>query len=402
MVIKRQILDRLKDDFEKNQITILLGARQVGKTTLLKELENLAKKKKYKTKFFNLENPDQIAQFNKSHQEIFHFLTEEENMILFFDEFQYINNISKIFKAIYDEDLNIKIFASGSSSLEIHKHLKESLAGRKTTQIIYPFSFREYENSNGDFETYLKYGALPGLSHETSNEDKVALLNNILETYILKDIKSLIKEENISAFNNLLKLLAASQSQIVEKSSLGREISLSAPTVEKYLEILTQTYVLYPLNSFSQNLTNELKKSKKYFFYDNGIRNLLVKDFKKIDKREDKSAIYEGYVFNYLNANLLPNMELRFWRTKDKKEVDFILLKNQIPYPIELKSKIKAGQIPKNLFDFIEAYPKVKDAFIINEDHEMLMELEGRNIHFLKISELEKNQYLSEILSKIE
>ena len=399
MVLKREIFAKLVKNLDQEKITILLGARQVGKTTLLKEIEKKAKKQGYKTKFFNLENPDQIAEFNKSEREIFQFLTKEKNTILFFDEFQYIKNISKVFKAIYDEGLNIKIFASGSSSLEIHKHLKESLAGRKLSYIIYPLSFNEIKTKVG-FDEYVQYGGLPGLLHETTNEDKLKLLNNILETYVLKDVKSLIKEENISAFNNLLKLLASYQKQIVDMSSLSREISLTVPSVAKYLDILNQTYIIYPLNSFSKNLSNELKKSKKYFFYDNGIRNLLVKDFSALKSRKDKSSLYEAYVFNYLNSQILPNMELRFWRTKDKKpkEIDFILLKNQTPYPIELKSKIKAGEIPQHLISFFKAYPETEEAFVINENHDMIIDFEGKSIHFISYEKLEENEYLKEIL----
>lgn len=162
--------------------------------------------------------------------------------ILLLDEFHYLKNASHFFKAVFDSGAAVKIFASGSSSLEIHKHLKESLAG---------------------------------LLAKRDSQERQTYLHDLLETYILKDIKALIKDENIKAFNHLIYLLADSRGAVVSVANLAREVGLTARTIEKYLTILEQTYVCYPVPSFSTNLANELKKSKKYYLYDIGIRNAM-------------------------------------------------------------------------------------------------------------------------------
>jgi len=233
-----------------------------------------------------------------STSEIYNKLTKEPDSIIFIDEFHYLKNASKLFKAIYDAKKNIKIFASGSSSIELHKHIKESMAGRVIKNRIFPLSFNEMTQiKNFTEDNYFSYGGLPGLTHEKTEQEKLRLIESIVETYLIKDIKSLIKEENIRAFNNLLFLLAQYQGSIVPAKNLSKKLSLSEPTVSKYLEILSETYVIGTLSSFSRNLGNELKKSKKYYLYDLGVRNMLLKDFNPPEKRVDIGSIGEAFVF---------------------------------------------------------------------------------------------------------
>lgn len=292
--------------------------------------------------------------------------------IVFIDEFQYVRNISKILKAIFDSKKKIKIICSGSSSLEIHKHLKESLAGRRFLYRIYPLEYTEIRESSPffKFEDYLRFGGMPGLTHTDSQGRKQQILNELVGSYILKDIKSLIKEENIRAFNHLLYLLAQNQGSTISVHSLSLDVGLSSKAINRYFDILEQTYVNYRIYSYSKNLGNELKKSCKTYLYDLGIRNMLLKDFSAIANRPDKGVILESFVFLKLQAMLLPNMEIKFWRTKDGGEVDFILLKDRIPIPIEVKGKMAVLQIPSGLKRFLNRYPEVKLAYIINEQIE--------------------------------
>jgi len=401
--IKRDIFDQLLGEVNQTEVTILIGPRQVGKSSLLLKLQENVKEK---TSFYDLEDPLTLAGFNLSPEEIITKLDKEDTKVIFIDEFHYLKNASKIFKAIYDRGIcdpkkRVKIFASGSSTTEIHKHLKESLAGRKNTIRIFPLSFLEFTQTKQSFDEYLLFGSLPGIIHKESHKDKLALLNNILKTYIEKDIKSLVREENISPFNNLLRIVAQSQGQLVEHSSIANEIRVSSPTVQRYFDLLEETFVVNPLYSFSRNKTNELKKSKKYYFFDLGIRNLLVEDFSFIEKREDKGLLYESYVFNYLSSKLLPNMSLGFWRTKQKDEIDFVLSKNKIPYPIEVKSKLIRPSIPASFLKFSKLYPEMKDAFIINENLNLSIEMEGFSVHFLLISQLETFTLLDDILDSV-
>ena len=366
MDAKRLIYNKLCDDLNRPEISILLGPRQVGKTYLLKKIKNFAEKSGKTTAYFNLELPDHLLKFTGSESDTFRFLTTTADVI-FIDEFHYLKNASHLFKAVFDSDFDVKIFASGSSSMEIHKHLKESLAGRRRLHRIFPLSISEYKINQLFIDSMLIEGSLPGLLKETQKLEKQEYLKGLLETYILKDIKSLIKEENIRAFNHLLYLLAENQGSVVSISNLAREIGLTAKSVERYLTILEQTYVCFSLSTFSNNQGNELKKSKKYFFYDLGIRNAIVKNFEQqIMRRNDRGVLYESMVFLTLLQKSRLNTSLHFWRTKHKEEVDFIKVVNRTPIPIEVKSHLKEMKVPAGLKTFLNRYAKTELAYVVN------------------------------------
>lgn len=385
MSIKRNIINKLYEDLSTRFISILVGARQVGKTYLLKKVEKEAQKRGLKTAFFDLEQPADLLAFNKEDVELLDWICSLGNVV-FIDEFHYLKNASHLFKAIYDRGHKIKIFASGSSAMEIHTHLKESLAGRKQVYTVYPCSLEETSQviSEHTFEYYCRFGGMPGLVNLDSKEKRQALLVDILQSYLLKDIKALIKEENIRAFNNLLFLLAQYQGSIVPTSNLGNEVRLTAMTIESYLEILNQTHVSFPLHSFSKNYGNELKKSKKYYLYDLGIRNALLKNFASLKGREDSGVVLESFVFLELQKKLNPETEIRFWRLKSGEEVDFIWIYNQVPYPIEVKQSWKLGEIPTGLKAFLNRYPKTKKAFVISQSAEGEAEYEKTKIIYKK------------------
>lgn len=391
-MIKRDILSKLQQELTQPEVLILLGPRQVGKTTLLRMLEDYAKQKGLRAVFFDLEQPQVLADFNRPDKEIVQLISESGE-IVFIDEFQYVRNISKILKAIFDSRKKIKIICSGSSSLEIHKHLKESLAGRRFLYRIYPLEYAEIKNSypGFTFEDYLRFGGMPGLTHTDSEERKQQILNELVGSYILKDVKSLIKEENIRAFNHLLYLLAQNQGSTISVHSLSAEVGLSSKAINRYLDILEQTYVNYRIHSYSKNIGNELRKSCKTYLYDLGVRNMLLKDFSPLNSRPDKGVILESFVFLKLQAMLLPNMEVKFWRTKDGGEVDFILLKDRRPIPIEVKSKITSSEIPSGLKRFLTRYPDVELAYIINEQTEGDIKYGNCRIHFFIFEKFSKD-----------
>jgi predicted AAA+ superfamily ATPase len=385
MDINRCIFNKLYDDHNNRFITILIGARQVGKTHLLRKLEHEFRKKGLSHSFFDLEQPSDLVKFKNNDSEVINLLTNSGDVV-FIDEFHYLKNISHILKAIYDGQKKVKIYASGSSSLEIHKHLKESLAGRKIIHRIFPCSLNEMSQviKKNDFVYYCKFGGMPGLIHHPDENIKKMILSDILQSYLLKDIKSMIREENIRAFNNLLFLLAQYQGSLVTSANLSREIGVSLKTVDAYLEILSQTYVNFPLHSFSLNYGNELKKSKKYYLYDLGIRNVLLKNFDTLEMRKDAGAIVESFVFEELYKQLTPETEIRFWRLKSGEEVDFIWLKNQRYYPVEVKTRVSKGEITRGLKAFFRKYPDCKTAFIVNKDLEETICHEGRQIIYKK------------------
>jgi len=326
-------------------------------------------------------------EFNKTDAEIFKMLTRDADVI-FIDEFHYMKNASKIFKAIFDSHKRVKIFASGSSSIEMHKHIKESLAGRRLTTEIAPLSFDEFSQkarkggTTGLFDEYATYGGLPGLINMADAPSKIRILNELLATYIQKDVKGLVKEENIRAFNNLIYLLAESQGSLISENNLAREIGLTAATVNRHLSILDNTYVCHPVHSYSRNLGNELKKSKKIYFYDLGIRNALLKDFGTLNQRSDKGTIHESFVFLQLACALKPNMEIKFWRNKAGQEIDFVLLKDRRPFLIEVKSSLRNREIPPAMKIFLTNYPETTGAVIFSENQTGTEKFLGKTIRF--------------------
>ena len=390
MKIKRSVFNKLDKYLSQPEVLILLGARQVGKSTLMEEMVELSRRQFTHQQVFNMEFPDDLLFFSKSESEIFDQLTAVPDTILFIDEFHYIKNSSKIFKAIYDKKKGIKIVASGSSSLEIHKHLKESLAGRRKILSIYPLCWDEWKQTKGNIEDFIVYGGMPGLIHLPAREEKIEYLFQMVQTYILKDIKGLLKEENIRAFNHLLFYLAENQGQITSTSNMAREIRFTNKTVERYLELMEQTFVLCGLNSFSRKLSNELKKSKKYYFYDNGIRNSLLKNFARFNLRDDIGALYESHVFLELHKRQKANVELRFWRTKQGDEVDFIWIEDRQTIPIEVKSSYKGNAPPRGLLKFLKTYPESPCGFIINQNRVEDWEFDGLKIKLRKFDCLKK------------
>jgi len=390
MDAKRLSYKKLCDDLDKPEISILLGARQVGKTYLLKKLEKFAGQSGKTTAYFNLEIPDDLLAFTGSESDTFRFLTTTAQ-VLFIDEFHYLKKASHLFKAVFDSDHNVKIYASGSSSIEIHKHLKESLAGRRRVYRIFPLSLKEYKINGLPPDSMLVEGSLPGLLKENSTEDKQNYLHGLLETYILKDIKSLIKEENVRAFNHLLYLLAENQGSVISVSNLSGEVGLTARSVERYLTILEQTYVCFSLPSFSTNQGNELKKSRKYYFYDLGIRNAVIKNFERtIDRRKDKGVLYESIIFLQLLQKISPDTSLYFWRTKQKAEVDFVKVTNRQPVPIEIKSELKQIKIPEGLKVFLKRYPSTTEAYVVNTTQRGELSYSGIPVKFILWTDIDQ------------
>ncbi len=370
MNIRRRIFAQLLEELDKKHITLLCGPRQVGKSYLMKSLMAVLEKRGIKTCFHDMEQPYSARKFAQDDAAIFDLLTKQD--VVFLDEFYLAKNISHILKAVHDSGSKVKIFISGSSSLQMHTHLKESMAGRFRSIKIYPSVFSEFEQVYGNktMETMTRFGSLPGLVWEKSENDKQSLLENITQTYVAKDIKSFIKEENITAFNHLIYLLAERQGNLINVVDLADETRLSAPTIQKYLTLLQETYALISVPSYSANMGNELKKSHKYYLYDIGVRNSLLRDFKPLEMRTDKGALLETFVLHELECNLKPNQEIRFWRTKgeESNEVDFIFIEDRQPYPIEVKSQADLNSPPKRLISFLKKYPTTKNAFIVSSN----------------------------------
>lgn len=398
MKIKRLIYRELEKQIYDPKISILIGPRQVGKTFLMRELATKARKDGLRYRYFDLEQPNDMLSLGATDKEQFDTLVNSGEVV-FVDELHLLKNISHIFKAIYDSQHKIKIFASGSSSLEMHKHLKESMAGRIIYNKIYPLTIRELKQIK-DYtqEEILIIGGMPGLISYTILEEKIKQLQMIVSTYINRDIKGLIREENIRAFNHLMYILAEKQGSVIVSANLANDIGLSKPTIDKYLEILSQTYVCYTVHSYAKNLSNELKKSKKHYLFDIGIRNCLLKDFSPISERKDTGFLKESFVYLSIVKQLKANMEVRFWRTKQGHEVDFVILKNRRPFLIEVKSNLLKPEIPDGIKKFLDYYPNSTGAIIYNDNISCRIQYANKNVQFEHWTKAEKIDFIQSVV----
>jgi predicted AAA+ superfamily ATPase len=392
MEINRGIFPRLVEELKRREISILLGPRQVGKSFLLRKLEAAAKILGMTTFYFDLELPHDLRLFNKPDEELFQMLTNSGDVI-FIDEFHYLKNASRVFKAVFDSGKRRKIVCSGSSSIEMHKHLQESLAGRRLVTTIAPLSFIEYRQIDAAaaasklYSSFVTFGALPGLINIPSADEKMRVLEELLATYIQKDVKSLIREENVRAFNTLLYLLAERQGSMISVNSLATEIGLTAAAVTRHLDILENTYVAHSLFSHAHALGNELKKSRKIYLYDLGIRNALLRDFSHGDSRRDGGAVHETFAYLELRKLLKPNRELKLWRTKAGDEVDFVLLTDRRPLPIEVKSTLNRPEVPKAIIKFLRVYPEAPGAVVLSTSLRADAEVNGKPVIFRALAE---------------
>ena len=375
----------------------MIGARQVGKSTLLAQL---AKEIRSPSRYLNLENPIHLNIFKDGYTS---FIKEVPEQTVFIDEFHYYPNITSVFKAVFDLHPEKKIYASGSSSLWMHTHLKESLAGRKTENIIYPLSFQEWLTQynlslpgRGEYiplelkhtleaylDEFLIYGALPGLVHLNDDLQKREYLFNIYQTYISKDIKAFLKEESIMSFNKMIEYLVLNNTATLNHHSLSRLIGLSHRQVARQIEVMEGTYVLGILKPFFTNKNKEIKKAPKVYFYDQGMANVITNDFRPKDKRPDTGALLEQFVYWEIRKSLDIRFSLKYWRLSETHEVDFILEKDKEPFPVEVKRRWEPGKVPSGIKAFFKYYPQTTKAAVLTDCQDTQITYQDKTIYFL-------------------
>ena len=356
-MIKRSLTELIVEKINKNKAIIIIGARQVGKTTLLKTL---------------FSGDDECLWLNADEydvQNIFETPSSSRFKVLFakyktvvIDEAQRIKDIGIKLKLITDELPDIQLIATGSSSFELANKINEPLTGRKWEYHLYPISYGEMLNHHGAIEENrllhhrLIYGYYPDVVTNHGAEKEV--LKQLSDSYLYKDI---LMSQNIKKPDKLLKLLQAIAFQIgnqVSYNELSRVAGLDNQTVEKYINLLEQVYIIFRLNSFSRNLRKELTRSKKIYFYDNGIRNALIANFSEMEMRDDRGGLWENFLISERkksnnNNNVWCNSY--FWRTKDQQEIDYIEEIDGNLNAYEFKwSSAKKARISKT---FTNAYP---------------------------------------------
>ena len=358
---KRLILDKITKYLSTNEIIILHGARQVGKTTILLYIQDQLNAKQEKTYFIDLEDSRYLRILDNGVEEFIKHLKEQgfevvenanKKVFVFIDEIQYLINPSSFLKFIADHYPQIKLIVSGSSSFNIKNKFKDSLVGRTIDFEIFNLSFTEfldfknyYFNINDNhtekkinelinfYEEYALYGGYPKIVLTPELEMKEKYLQQIIDTYIKKDIRDLAEIKDISKFNQLIELLASQSGRLLNMTELSNTIKLAKTTIERYLFLLEQTYIIRLVRPYHNNLRSEISKTAKIFFYDSGLMQMLW--LKQLSK-ELLGQIFETSVFSEL-VKKYGVEKVAYWRSLDKKEIDFILKKAESILPIEVK-----------------------------------------------------------------
>lgn len=380
MLIQRDILPKLEKWIAHKEIIALVGLRQVGKTTLLKEIQKKCKN----SIFISLEDVSILNLFENSIDEFIKIYILPFDYI-FIDEVQYSKNSGQRLKFIYDKFENKKIFISGSSKSELAIHSLSRLVGRVIIFEILPVSFSEfvrfkskekYRLLNQDknsfvfdslkvlFEEYLQFGGYPEIILEKDETIKKEKLKNIVNTYILKELVEILGYRNSFEFENLIRRLAIQDGGILNKSNLSNELGINRNKIDEMINVLDKTGIIQIIYPYLKNKTKQIVKSPKVYFRDIGFKNSLLNNFNKLNLRQDKGQIYENFVLNALYKN---NFSPEFFRIEEENEVDFILEKDGKILGIECKSKLKSMKIPKATKKFIDLYLPDK-VLVLNEN----------------------------------
>jgi len=376
-IVNRVVLDRIISRMKDNKVLILYGPRQAGKTTILQILSDALDTK---IKWWNGDEPDHRVQLQNSTS------TELRNMIgdsrlVFIDEAQRIENIGLCIKLIVDNVKDVKVLASGSSSFELANRISEPLTGRKWEFSLYPFSYKELaehfsvEDERRLLERRMIYGYYPDVINNPG--DAPDLLREIAGSYLFKDILTWERIQKPEKLERLVQALALQLGNEVSYNELGQICGIDNETVEKYISLLEKAFIVFRLNSFSRNLRNELKKSRKIYFYDNGIRNAVVNQFNPLELRSDTGQLWENFLVSG-RLKMLSNHGIHvnryFWRTIAQQEIDLIEEKDGMISAFEFKWNLhKKTKISKA---FTNAYP----------DAEILVVTPGNYERFLSVS----------------
>ncbi len=372
MYIHRHITSDFVDNIVPGKVLVLLGARRTGKTFFIKELiEN------YITEPYILLNGEDMAV-----AEIFKIRTVENfkalvgsKKLLIIDEAQKLPEIGRALKLMIDTIEGLKIIATGSSVFDLSNKLGEPLTGRKWDYYMYPFSQSEYSLTENLIETKsrleqrLIFGSYPELLQYKSSNEKASYLNELINSYLFRDILEYDGIRNSDKILQILTLIAFQIGKEVSLEEIGRKVGISRNTVEKYLDLLSKVFVIFKLRGFSRNLRNEITKTSRWFFYDNGIRNALISNFNSLTLRNDIGELWENYLISerikyQYNNNIFVNNY--FWRTYQQQEIDLIEEKDGKLYAYEIKwSSLKKAKIPKSWKD---AYPD-SEFTVINQDN---------------------------------
>lgn len=356
---------------QPNKVVVLLGARRVGKTKLLEEvISNLQEK-------YIFLNGDDIQTHQllevQSTANFKRFLGETKFLII--DEAQEIPSIGRKLKLMVDTIPDLKILITGSSAFEVNNQIGEPLVGRMKTISLFPIAQIEFsKNENyletiGNLESRLLFGSYPEVSNIINLEEKVEYLKELVNNQLLRDIFAFEGIKKRDKIISLLQIVAFRVGSELSLEKIGNELQISKNTVEKYLDLFSKVFIMYNVSGYSKNRDNEITKMKKWYFFDNGIRNAIINSFNPLNMREDAGKLWE----NYLNSERIKKLSYQenhvfdyFWRTHTKQEIDRIEVKNEQLAAFEYKFGKAKTKIPT---EFAKSYPDASFEVINQENY---------------------------------
>lgn len=406
MDIKRDLLGEIREHLSSREISLIVGPRQVGKTTLMKELIQELEEDGKKTAFFNLDY-DSDKKFFSSQDKLIQKIKLEigEEGFVFIDEIQRKEDAGLFLKGIYDMDLPYKFIISGSGSLELKEKIHESLAGRKRFFYLNPVSFKEfinfktqykYEGKIGEFlktendktklllEEYLNFGGYPRVILEHEQKEKNKTIEDIFRSCIEKDLLNLLNIDRPEVFSSMIRILASQSGQILNYSGLSKQVGLTFEPLKKYLWYAEKIFIIKMVYPYFRNKQKEITKSPIPYFYDLGLRNFSLGKMGELNISNEIGLVFQNFILNILEEKTKEMVgSINFWRSTSGAEVDFVIDKGGDFIPVEIKySDFKDSKIEKSLSDFIKKY-KPKEAWIVNLSLEKEEDVDGTRVKFL-------------------
>lgn len=363
MDIPRFVAKKVLSQIGKQKVIMLYGSRRTGKTTLIEKIyQSYAE-----SALFLLGEDAQVAEVLQNRTVANYRQLIGDKKLVIIDEAQAVPQIGKILKLMIDSIPGITIIATGSSSLDLINDAGEPLVGRQLVHQLFPLAQVEFSKTEnlvetlGRLEHRLIYGSYPELIHLSNLEEKEEYLKSLVNSYLLKDLLALTNIKGADVLFKLLKLLAFQVGSQVSTVELGNSLQLNKETVDRYLDLLSKVFIIFPLSGYSQNLRKEVSKSKKWYFYDNGIRNALINNFSPMAFRNDIGQLWEQWMISErmkFNSSKGYTPDYYFWRTYDGQEIDLLEVNSQQEIQgLEFKWGTKKPKVPAA---FAKAYPNAK------------------------------------------
>lgn len=370
MDIPRLVQKQMEAKIGQQKVLMLYGTRRTGKTTIIENIVN-----KNREDALLLQGEDlQISELLQKRTEANYSQLTAGKRLIVIDEAQVIPDIGKILKLLIDRIKGITVIATGSSSFDLINHTGEPLVGRNIVYHLYPIAqaelslMEDHLTTVRNLEERIIFGSYPELWHIDNRQERENYLKQLVNSYLLKDLLTLETVKGAEVLYKLLQMLAWQVGSQVSTVELGNSLQINKGTVERYLDLLSKAFIIYPLTGYSNNLRKEISKSKKWYFFDNGIRNALINNFSPISARNDIGQLWEQYFLSErikYNSYAGYHPQYFFWRTYDGQEIDLIEVNNGKLYAFECKWKNNKSKLP---VAFQKAYPDAEFT-IIDQDN---------------------------------